>query len=83
MSETHGREEGYGFVQTLLATVPTIRGVVDSWAFRDDRLFIEMRFLVERDGATVEVRNVDVFTFADGVAVRRVAHLDPAALLGG
>lgn len=88
VSVTEGRLESEAYMHGLLAMIPTIRGEVDSWAFRSDddgtaELFIAMRFLVDRDGRTDEIRNVDIFAFDDGVAVSRTAHLDPAALLGG
>ncbi len=72
------------FARPLFSLLHEVRGTVESWAEADDgRLFIELTIRARlAGGRRVTLRTVDRITLsAAGVAVERVARLDPLELL--
>ena len=80
VGESRGRAAGYAGLRRSFALLPDLRATTDGWAEVDGALWIAMRFCAEVGGRVIRWPNVDVFTFADGLAVRRVAHFDPLPL---
>ena len=79
------REE---FAQPLFELLSEIRGTVESWASRseDDHevVFIQLTIRAElAGGRQVALHTIDKITLRNGLAVERVASLDPLELLGG
>lgn len=79
---TVGRADGYRAFRDAFRVLPDLTGEVTGWAAEGDRLFIEMDFTATIGGRRVVWRNVDRFSFVDGVAVERRAFFDPLPLLG-
>jgi hypothetical protein len=78
---TTGREAGYRAFRDAFGVLPDMHGVVHGWAAAGEVLFIEMDFLATIAGRRTVWRNVDRFTFRDGLAVERRAYFDPMPLL--
>jgi hypothetical protein len=79
------REE---FARPLFDLLSEIRGTVESWASRaeGDRevVFIQLTIRARlAGGRQVALHTIDKVTLRNGVAVERVASLDPLELLGG
>lgn len=75
------------FARPLFSLLFEIRGTVESWAASEDGgaevVFVELTIRAKlRGGRPVTMRTVDKVTLRDGVAVERVANLDPLDLLG-
>ena len=72
------------FARPLFSLLHEVRGTVESWAEAEDgRLFIELTIRARlAGGRRVTLHTVDRITLRGGVAVERVAHLDPLELLG-
>jgi hypothetical protein len=78
------REE---FARPLFSLLHEIRGTVGSWAATDAGddtiVFIELEIRAKlAGGRPVTLRTTDRITLRDGVAVERIANLDPLELLG-
>jgi hypothetical protein len=79
------REE---FARPLFDLLSEIRGTVESWASRSegDRevVFIQLTIRAKlAGGRQVALHTIDKITLNNGVAVERLASLDPLELLGG
>jgi len=79
------REE---FARPLFGLLHDVRGTVGSWASRAEGdtevVFIELEIRGRlAGGRQVTLNTTDKITLRDGVAVERVANLDPLELLGG
>jgi hypothetical protein len=79
------REE---FARPLFDLLSEIRGTVESWASRaegdQEVVFIQLTIRAKlAGGRQVALHTIDKITLRDGVAVERVASLDPLELLGG
>jgi hypothetical protein len=79
------REE---FARPLFGLLSDIRGTVESWASRaeGDRevVFIQLTIRAKlAGGRPVALHTIDKITLRGGVAIERVASLDPLELLGG
>jgi hypothetical protein len=79
------REE---FARPLFSLLHEIRGTVESWASRaegdDEVVFIQLTIQAKlAGGRPVALHTIDKITLRSGVAVERVASLDPLELLGG
>jgi SnoaL-like domain len=70
------------FARPLFELLGEVRGTVGSWAASGDVVFIELTIRGRLGSRPVELRSVDKVTLRDGVAVERVANLDPLPLLG-
>jgi ketosteroid isomerase-like protein len=78
------REE---FARPLFELLDDVRGTVESWASREegDRevVFIQLTIRARvRGGRPVELHTIDKITLLDGLAIERVASLDPLEMLG-
>ncbi len=75
------REE---FARPLFKLLSDIRGEVGSWAEGDDGVvFIELTIRARlAGGREVALHTTDRITLRDGVAIERIANLDPLELLG-
>lgn len=69
------------FVRPLFALVPDLHGTVEGWASSGDTVYIELRLEGTVGKQTVTLHTCDRVTLRDGLAVERVAHLDPTPLL--
>jgi hypothetical protein len=78
---TVGREAGLRAFRDAFRVLPDLRGRVDAWACREDRLYIDMEFTATIGGRAVSWANVDRFRFENGAAVERCAFFDPLVLL--
>jgi hypothetical protein len=79
------REE---FARPLFDLLHDVRGTVGSWASRADGdsevVFIELEIRGRlAGGREVTLNTTDNVTLRDGLAIERVANLDPLELLGG
>jgi hypothetical protein len=79
------REE---FARPLFELLSEIRGTVESWASRaagdDEVVFIQLTIRAKlAGGRPVALHTIDKITLRGGVAIERVASLDPLELLGG
>jgi hypothetical protein len=79
------REE---FARPLFDLLSEIRGTVESWASRsegdEEVVFIQLTIRAKlAGGRQVALHTIDKITLNNGVAVERVASLDPLELLGG
>jgi hypothetical protein len=79
------REE---FARPLFDLLHDVRGTVGSWASRvegdDEVVFIELEIRGRlAGGREVTLNTTDKITLRNGIAVERVANLDPLELLGG
>jgi hypothetical protein len=78
------REE---FARPLFSLLQDVRGTVGSWAATekgdDTILFVELEIRARlAGGRPVTLRTTDRITLRSGVAVERIANLDPLELLG-
>jgi hypothetical protein len=75
------REE---FARPLFSLLSEIRGEVGSWAASDDGgVFIELTIHARlAGGRRVTLHTTDRITLRDGVAIERVANLDPLEIIG-
>jgi hypothetical protein len=80
---TTGREAGYRAFRDAFDVLPDMHGVVHGWSATGECLFIEMDFIATVGGRRTVWRNVDRFTFREGVAIERRAFFDPLPLLAG
>jgi hypothetical protein len=76
------------FARPLFELLAEIRGTVESWASRQEDenevVFIQLTIRARlAGGRQVALHTIDKITLQDGVAVERVASLDPLELLGG
>lgn len=69
------------FAEPLFGLLSEIRGTVESWAARGEVVFIQLTIRGAVGGQAVELRTIDKITLRDGVAIERVASLDPLPLL--
>jgi hypothetical protein len=69
------------FVRPLFALVPDLHGTVEGWASSGDTIYIELRLEGTIGGRPVTMRTCDRVTLRDGIAVERLAYLDPTPLL--
>lgn len=69
------------FVRPLFALVPDIHGTVESWACSGDTIYIEVRLEGTVGGRPVAMRSCDRVTLRNGVAIERIAYMDPTPLL--
>jgi hypothetical protein len=69
------------FVEPLFALIPDLHGTVSNWAADGDVLFIDVVLEGTLGGRPVRFESVDRVTLRDGVAVERVAFMDPAPLM--
>jgi hypothetical protein len=65
----------------LFALVPDLHGTVEGWASSGDTIYIELRLEGTIGGRPVTMRTCDRVTLRDGIAVERLAYLDPTPLL--
>jgi ketosteroid isomerase-like protein len=70
------------FARPLFELLDDVRGTVESWAVSGDVVFVELTIRGRLVNRPVELRTVDRITLRDGLAVERVANLDPLPLLG-
>lgn len=59
---------------------PDLTAEVKAWAAAGGTLFIEMEFAATIGSGELRWKNVDRFSFVDGVAVERVAFFNPGKL---
>jgi hypothetical protein len=78
---TVGREAGYRAFRDAFKVLPDLRGEVLGWARHHGCLFIEMTFHATVAGRPTAWRNIDRFTFENGLAVERRAFFDPLPLI--
>lgn len=89
LPETVGKEAfREEFARPLFELLSEIRGTVESWASRaegdQEVVFIQLTIRAKlAGGRPVALHTIDKITLQDGVAVERVASLDPLELLGG
>lgn len=69
------------FARPFFALLDDVRGTVESWAATGDLVFIELTIRARLGSRPVELRTVDRISLRDGLAVERVAYLDPTPLL--
>jgi hypothetical protein len=88
LPETVGRRAfREDFARPLFSLLSEIRGTVESWATRaegkDEVVFIQLTIRAKlAGGRAVALHTVDKITLRDGVAIERIANLDPLELLG-
>jgi ketosteroid isomerase-like protein len=76
------------FARPLFELLHDVRGTVGSWAATEEGddtiVFIELEIRARlAGGREVTLRTTDKITLRDGVAVERIANLDPLELLAG
>ncbi len=86
MPETVGKEAFRDeFARPLFELLSEIRGTVGSWASTPDAdgevVLIELTLRAKVGGRPVTLHTVDKITLRDGLAVERIATLDPLELL--
>ena len=81
LRSTQGLEAARRAFEKTFQVFPDLTAQVHAWAFRDNQLFIEMTFTATIGGRQTSWRNVDRFTFRQGVTVERVAYFDRTRLL--
>jgi ketosteroid isomerase-like protein len=69
------------FARPVFALVPDLHGTVEGWASDGDTVYIELRLEGTVCGRPMTMHTCDRVTLRDGVAVERVAHVDPTPLL--
>jgi hypothetical protein len=65
----------------LFELIPDLHGTVEGWAARGDVIFIQLRLEGTVRGRSVTARTCDRVTLRDGLAIERVAHMDPTPLM--
>jgi hypothetical protein len=89
LPETVGKQAFHEeFARPLFSLLSEIRGTVESWASRQEAqneiVFIQLTIRAKlAGGRSVALHTIDKITLRNGVAVERVASLDPLELLGG
>lgn len=69
------------FVRPLFALVPDLHGIVEGWAATGETIYVELRLEGTVAGRPVTMRTCDRVKLRDGIAVERLAYLDPMPLL--
>lgn len=69
------------FARPLFTLIPDLHGEVQGWAGAGDVAYIELELSGTLGGRPVCWRTVDRITLRDGLAVERVAFLDPSPLV--
>jgi SnoaL-like domain len=69
------------FVRPLFALVPDLHGTVVGWASSGDTIYIELRLEGTVGRQRVTMHTCDRVKLRDGVAIERVAHVDPTPLV--
>ena len=69
------------FVEPLFALIPDLHGRVRGWAADGDLIFIDLVLEGTVGGKPFQMESVDRITLRDGVAIERVAFMDPSPLL--
>lgn len=65
----------------LFELVPDLHGTVEGWAARGDVIFIQLRLEGTVGERPFTARTCDRVTLRDGLAIERVAHMDPTPLM--
>jgi ketosteroid isomerase-like protein len=69
------------FARPLFELIPDLRGTVEGWAADGDTVYVELRLDGTVGRRPVTLRTCDRIKLKDGVAVERLAYLDPTPLL--
>jgi hypothetical protein len=70
------------FARPLFELMPDLHGTVEGWAANGDTVYVELRLDGTLAGRRpVTLRTCDRIKLVDGVAVERLAHVDPTPLL--
>jgi hypothetical protein len=69
------------FVRPLFALVPDLRGTVEGWASNGDTIYIELRLEGTVGRHRVTMHTCDRVELRDGVAIERIAYIDPTPLI--
>lgn len=69
------------FVQPLLAVIADVHGTVESWAAREDTVFIELAIDGRVGRRAIRLRACDRVTLADGLVTERQTYFDPLPLI--
>jgi hypothetical protein len=69
------------FVRPLFALVPDLHGTVEGWASSGDTVYIELRLDGTVGRQRVTMHTCDRVKLRDGVAIERVAYIDPTPLI--
>jgi ketosteroid isomerase-like protein len=69
------------FTRPLFELMPDLHGTVEGWAATGDAVYVELRLEGTLGGREVTLRTCDRIKLRDGVAVERLAYLDPTPLL--
>jgi ketosteroid isomerase-like protein len=69
------------FARPLFELISEVHGTVESWAVSGDVVFVELTIRGRLSSRPVALRTVDRITLRNGLAVERVATLDPLPLL--
>jgi ketosteroid isomerase-like protein len=69
------------FARPLFALVPDLHGTVEGWASSGDTVYVELRLEGTLGGRPLTLRTCDRVKLRDGLAVERVAYVDPIPLL--
>jgi hypothetical protein len=69
------------FARPLFALVPDLHGTVEGWGANGDLVYIELKLEGTVGGRPVTMRTCDRVKLREGIAVERLAHVDPIPLL--
>jgi ketosteroid isomerase-like protein len=69
------------FARPLFALIPDLHGTVEGWAATGDTVYVELRLEGSVGGRPVTMHTCDRVKLKDGVAVERVAYMDPTPLI--
>jgi hypothetical protein len=69
------------FARPFFELLRDVEGTVEGWASRGDTLYIGLRIRGTVGRRRVTLRTCDRVTLRDGLAIERVAHVDPLPLL--
>jgi SnoaL-like domain len=69
------------FVRPLFALVPDLHGTVEGWASNGDTVYIELRLEGTVGRQPVTMHTCDRVELRDGVAIERLAYIDPTPLM--
>jgi hypothetical protein len=69
------------FTRPLFELMPDLRGTVEGWAASGDTVYVELRLDGTLGRRPVVLHSCDRIKLVDGVAVERLAYLDPTPLL--
>lgn len=70
-----------GFVRPLFTLIQDLHGSVEGWAASGDTLYIEVMLKGTVGGRPVTMHSCDRVTLRDGIAIERIAYMDPTPLL--